>query len=396
MKRNFFLFLLIAIGISACNQSGNQNTDDATNGATTTNDKPDPNLASYKHLKGVVNGIPVTMNLHKYLNGPGMGGNPPFTFFTGYYNYDSRNEPIEIMGQLDSIGNIVLEEELNGETTGTWAGKFESENTFNGFWKDAAGKKSYPFELTESYTDGALSFDSYLFADSMLLDPKSHGGPAAYISSVVIWPAASMDAATASFLKEALVKGILSDSIHGIFNTPSEIFTASKTDFFKNYKEQMKEVDLRDTLLREDPAAYTYEQSGNVFVLWNDSKYLSLGYTTYLYNGGAHGNYGTAAVTYDLRNKKALTLKDIFKPGYETKLSAALTTAARNKFRLKPGQKLSEVLFEDKIAPNDNFFLTAQGIVFNFAPYEVAAYALGEIKIYIPFSELRDQLNAGF
>ena len=53
-------------------------------------------------------------------------------------------------------------------------------------------------------------------------------------------------------------------------------------------------------------------------------------------------------------------------------------------------------LSDNKIKANDNFYVTTKGIGFSYSPYEIAAYAVGEINIFIPFSELSDCLLPRF
>ncbi|RYF79039.1 MAG: DUF3298 domain-containing protein, partial [Chitinophagaceae bacterium] len=65
-------------------------------------------------------------------------------------------------------------------------------------------------------------------------------------------------------------------------------------------------------------------------------------------------------------------------------------------FKLKPTDALTEVLFENKIAPNDNFYITGKGIGFSYAPYEIAAYAYGEINLFIAFKDIEANLQPGF
>ncbi len=53
-------------------------------------------------------------------------------------------------------------------------------------------------------------------------------------------------------------------------------------------------------------------------------------------------------------------------------------------------------LFENKLAANNNFFLTGAGIGFSYMPYEIASYAMGEVVIFIPYSDFGKNLNPAF
>ncbi len=77
-------------------------------------------------------------------------------------------------------------------------------------------------------------------------------------------------------------------------------------------------------------------------------------------------------------------------------LNIVLEDKLRKVYALKPTDKLTEILFEDHISFNDNFFVTGKGIGFINNPYEIAAYVYGEIRLFIPFSEIRSLLKQEF
>ena len=47
-----------------------------------------------------------------------------------------------------------------------------------------------------------------------------------------------------------------------------------------------------------------------------------------------------------------------------------------------------EMLFIQEVEPNDNFYITEDGVTFIYNHYEIAPYAMGIIKITIPWNEL--------
>ena len=143
-------------------------------------------------------------------------------------------------------------------------------------------------------------------------------------------------------------------------------------------------------------SAFSYQQEQGVSVYFNQHDLLTLGFSTYTYTGGAHGMHSTQVRSYDIKNKKVYTLEDILRPGSQAQLSLALAQAVRDRFGMSAEQSLSEYLFEDTIEPNSNFGLTDKGIFFVYAPYEIAAYAFGEIELFIPFAAIRPLLTTSF
>ena len=69
----------------------------------------------------------------------------------------------------------------------------------------------------------------------------------------------------------------------------------------------------------------------------------------------------------------------------------------RKNYNLDANDSLKEAgLFEEKIKPNNNFYITGKGLGFSYSPYEIGPYAMGEINIFIPFSELTTSLQPAF
>lgn len=166
-------------------------------------------------------------------------------------------------------------------------------------------------------------------------------------------------------------------------------------------KEYQQEAGLLLTELEQDTSSYRplatlrYEQQTSTHVLWNEGNLLSIGYFTYDYSGGAHGNYGTTVCSYDTRTGRALRYPDIFRAGSEDQLEQLLGRYARPALGLQPGQPLSDALFENTLPATRNVYLTSAGAVFVYPPYAVASFAQGEIRVFVPVSALRPLLKPG-
>lgn len=170
------------------------------------------------------------------------------------------------------------------------------------------------------------------------------------------------------------------------------------SSFTSDYQQ---EVGLMLTELENDTSSYRpfatlrYEDQTSTYVLWNEGDLLSIGYFGYYYSGGAHGNYGTTVASYDTRTGRRLRSTDIFRLGTKAQLEKLLGRYARLALGLKPGQPLSNVLFENTLPATSNVYLTGGGAVFVYAPYEVASYAQGEIRVFVPWSALQPLLKPG-
>lgn len=344
----------------------------------------------YKHLKGTIGKTPVTMELHsngiqEYYEGDTLTSAESFS---GTYTYDRFQEPIDFYGYRTASDMIELDEYYGQENTGKFEGSLDSDGHFNGVWKNPDASKMIPFTLAESYPEGSIAFETYCWGDSARLFEDMEISPGATNSMQLLWPQSNTPAATAAFLKKAITSGILGDSLSRTIQTPEMVYVEDREAFFKAYRSDMSEIRSDDSTVMEYPYMYSYDQQTSLLVAWNENNRLSLGYELSLYTGGAHGNYATSYLTYDLKKGHALQLKDVFLPGFEQPLSKALETAVRKKYELTEDQALTEVLFEDSITFNENFYLTGKGIVFAYVPYEIAAYAMGQIELFIPFAEI--------
>ncbi|GGG56086.1 DUF3298 and DUF4163 domain-containing protein [Hymenobacter glacieicola] len=168
------------------------------------------------------------------------------------------------------------------------------------------------------------------------------------------------------------------------------------SSFTKDYQQEagpmLTELD-EDTSSYRPLATLRYEQQTSTYVLWNEGSLLSIGYFNYDYSGGAHGNYGTTVCSYDTRTGRVLRYPDIFRAGSEAQLEQLLGRYARPVLGLQPEQPLSDALFENTLPVTRNVYLTSGGAVFVYSPYEVASFAQGEIRVFVPVSGLRPLLK---
>lgn len=201
-------------------------------------------------------------------------------------------------------------------------------------------------------------------------------------------------------LQQHLLRGLRGDTLD---TQPvpelSSLWQQQRSAFARDYQEEVgpllnaAEADTSSNYRPLATLAYATETSTQV--LWNQDNLLSIGYLSYSYSGGAHGNYGTTVCSYDTRTGRPLRYQDIFRPGSEAGIEKLLGQYARPVLGLKPGQPLSEVLFDNNLPATHNVYLTSGGAVFVYSPYEVASFAQGEISVFVPLSALKPWLQTG-
>ncbi|MCC6252601.1 MAG: DUF3298 domain-containing protein [Bacteroidia bacterium] len=124
------------------------------------------------------------------------------------------------------------------------------------------------------------------------------------------------------------------------------------------------------------------------------TNYLIADFSQYSYTGGAHGNSVQSFYTIDLNSKKVLNLQDICSNVPE--LEKRMEVVFRKLFEISPKQNLEVEGFwfaNNQFKLNNNFYFDKEKLVFLYNQYEVAAYAVGQIRLEIPLNSVKDILK---
>lgn len=131
----------------------------------------------------------------------------------------------------------------------------------------------------------------------------------------------------------------------------------------------------------------------------NTNDFLQIEYMFSSYEGGAHGNYGFSERVFDLKNNKKLTLKDITsmpKARLEALLLKNINTIPSGTTDSQGAVKNSDMLLLKTIPANENFYFDEKNLYFHYSPYEIAAFAAGDIIIPVSWEELKGTLTSQF
>ena len=334
-------------------------------------------ISWYKKYNGTIDKYPISMQLHKT-------GHK----YAGYYYYNSRQEPVYFTGEdTTEAGHIKVNAYLpNNETDENFNFSIKG-NSAAGQWYATEKSKALPFSAKEDTS--ASAFDYIYTEGTTMLRPAMKESPAASFDAATIWP--KENSAQSIFLKK-----LIADAFGEKNSTEDigKIFLRQKKKFLYDYLEQYK--DTKEEELK-DAWSYNSDQSDQVMIVYRSSKLLVLAHLSSSYTGGAHGIYGTSYIPVDLVNNKKIELSNVITVAGQKQLSKLLEKSFRKAYSVKDKDSLSEGgLFENKISPNDNFYVTAKGIGFCYNPYEIGPFAMGEINLFIPFTELNVYLQPGF
>lgn len=358
--------------LNACQQKNTGSGADSTaTGAKDTTIAIIPAAGSsvfYRHLKGTLAGQPVTMELI----GHGEGK------YSAWYYYDKVGDPIALLASDMTADSLNFTEYGAAEEPNGLRGKLSPDGAYSGAW--SGGGKTYPFHLQET-AGSSIRFSVASYNDSAILLPGRPNSPVATASSSAVWPTGGADDAVLAFIRKTIAPKPDSDS-------PKVFLKKEVDDFLKEYRDENKTVDTAG--LKEHGFSWNWDASTSITVVYNEWPLLALENFSSAYTGGAHGNYGSGFIALDLAAKKVLKPSDVFKPGYKKALSAALDKAFRKKYKIPAGQPLDEqYLFKKTIEPNDNFFIARKGVVFSYTPYEIGPYAVGQITLFVPFTDIK-------
>ncbi|MBT2623402.1 DUF3298 and DUF4163 domain-containing protein [Chryseobacterium sp. ISL-6] len=183
-------------------------------------------------------------------------------------------------------------------------------------------------------------------------------------------------------------KGINDFSKEGLQN----LLQKEKNEYFASIKKDSK--DLASLPFNQD-----WNSDFTMTLKSNNNDFMHIEYLSSSYEGGAHGNYNYAERVFDLKNNKKVELKDITSMP-KNKMEGILM---KNINKLNSGTtdadgevKNSDMLLVEVIPASDNFYFDDKNLYFHYSPYEIAAYAAGDIVIPVSWEDLKGTLNPIF
>ncbi|MGI4866882.1 MAG: DUF3298 domain-containing protein [Janthinobacterium lividum] len=394
-----FVFLL---GLAACHDAAKQaaTTQAASSpgpGAAGTSAASSPGT-DYRVYRGLLPGQADSITLH-LITTPRLLDETGPAHFGSYYGPDGH--PYSLQGQPSAAPDSVVLFDTSPE-------KAVSAASTNLYWRlrqqpgpgDLAGTlggQAVRLRLVQPAA-GALSFAVRYFADSAAAFPKEAKSPKGRLSLQGLVPVGG-SAQLREALEANLVRALRGDTLNDLpIGSLPAFYKQQRQQFFQDYR-----ADATD--LRPAPAdtaeagtygvAMNYEDQTATYVFCQQGNLLSVGIFRYDFSGGAHGNYGTTGASYDLRTGQRLHYDAIFLPTAAAQLPALLTQAVRPLVNLKPDEPLDQALFVKQMPVTHNVFLTPGGVEFIYQPYEIASYAQGEVRVFLPLPAVQALLRPG-
>lgn len=354
--------------------------------------KPPPVVADtvlppnfYKRLEGTIAGRPVVMHLKR------TGDQ-----WDGIYYYEQQGRWLHLTFERDSSSDnryyfqeyTPVQVSKDENTPLNYFHFSYNNDVLKGTWQRGDGKKSYPLTLKENYPDGSYTFQTLSYEDAIAAFPDKGAGPEAKVGYFYL--KASGTGKEYKWLNKQLRSDMNIIGPDTAVDWTAELRQLTLA-YFRDYREEAKNFENEKSL----PAFLNYESNTDINIRFNDNGFVVVEHTAYDYSGGAHGNWGSNLICMDVAQQKVMELKDVIQADAQ-QLQPLVEHAFRRQYGLQPTDSLNMILFEDRLLPNQNFYITSKGLGFIYNPYEVAAYVMGQVFVFIPYDELKPYMNPEF
>lgn len=227
--------------------------------------------------------------------------------------------------------------------------------------------------------------------DIPLYDTTSY--PSATLSWALKIPESSSKKDIDSFVNNSLFNIVCDDSCNC-----SSIEEAINY-YAENYKENLRIENMSLEEENDELKGRILELVGvsfeefNMDVLYNKNGLFSFTIVKNSYSGGAHGMTNETGYILDLKSKTILYYNDIFKE--IDSLQQILLDYLMKAHNVSQYDDMYELGFFNSLEffVSENIALTKEGIVWIYNPYEIAPYAMGIIKILIPYKALEHYIE---
>jgi hypothetical protein len=336
---------------------------------------------AYFHLAGRIDDrMDVTLNLVKVLD----------SLYADLIFSESECTHSVLSGLVDRDGKFQMRNPYC-DTGMVFQGSFITRQKLTGTYINPGKSQSErPFVFVESYPAGSIPMQVF-YQDSIHSLVSGTGSPVAEIRQCMILPGESSNPVISDTIRSRMVQDFTGKALPA--GSPEQILPLMERAFLENYQT------TNSSLYKSFPDAgiLNWELLRFTHVLYNDNHILTYYILSYAFTGGAHGLETQDFRVVDITTGRALTLSDLFLPGFETGLSQLLTSKLKEQNKMPETARLSDNgFFVDEVKPNTNFYITNRGIGFYYNHYELAPYANGPSDIFLTFEELLSLIREVF
>lgn len=156
-------------------------------------------------------------------------------------------------------------------------------------------------------------------------------------------------------------------------------YRADNLDLLKHFEDEMPEMNL------------SWDERIDARIISSHEDIISYEIMTYTYEGGAHGISSENVINISRNTGETVEEEQFFADGYKEELSRLLSAHLHDAV---PSEEDYNALFIKDIEPNGNFYVSDEGVTYIYGQYEIGAYAIGIIKVTVPWNELEGLLRS--
>ena len=246
-----------------------------------------------------------------------------------------------------------------------------------------------------------LAFAVQSFADSVAAFPGRANSPYGHVglqTLVPVGPNAVAQAVAANLRRQLRGDSLPDQPVPAL----PRLWQQQRADFVKMYRGEAAAMAEEPAPSPADSAeaevyaaSLRFTSQSNLSVVCQQVHFLSVRLLGSEYSGGVHGSYGSEVRSFDLRTGRWLSFDDLFRPEARRQLLPVLEQGVRRTLHLAEDEALEEQLLVKQIPLTTNVCLTPGGVLFVYPPYQIAAYALGEVQVFVPLAAVRSLLQPG-
>jgi hypothetical protein len=332
----------------------------------------------YKKLKGKIgDDIYITMDLIKRRDSVNKDNS-----ITGHYYYDKVGEPLELYGTIADSGSFeFLESNAKGESTGTFKGKFISQNEARGTFTNTRTQKEYAFELKADEHESMFCFNEYYNENCKAREINMKSNQ----KDTLNW----LDTMCSS-VHINLVTLSGNDKVSKKINDMLLSCILGVTGGEKPQGSIMQLLHSIDNYGIGDILDAEYSTG----IVSNEENYLSMSVAEWENSGGAHPNGASYFLNFNKQTGDTISLLDIVKP--ET--IDELVYRGKQQFIKENGPlgKDSDWFFGGEFALPASFSIGKGGLLFQYNSYEAGPYAAGAPQFFLSWKQIKDIVRAEY
>lgn len=161
------------------------------------------------------------------------------------------------------------------------------------------------------------------------------------------------------------------------------------------FSDQYRRLAEGDPVQNQTRRIPDWERIQQMQLVLNDQGLVCIEKTVYAYSGGANGMTNSSyLIVNDSGN--ILTYRDIFREECYDELSSLIDQKLRDAYSLDAQSPLSQAgFFNEIIQPNDNLYLSHDGLAFVYNVYEIAPRSMGTIRVRLLPEEVEQCIEPG-